>query len=75
MFNTAIGIGRQVVDVGLVSGVSKDLFGDIFVNTSKVITILASYLCHSDRPTTLAFVTFVDGQASYAFTTKIKGRL
>ena len=67
VFNTATGIGRQGVDVGLVSGVSKDLFGEILVNTLKDSTVNTLYLCRADRPTTLAFVTFLDGEANYAF--------
>ena len=35
VFNTAISIGRPGVDLGLVSGVSKYLFGEILVNTFK----------------------------------------
>lgn len=67
IFNTAITLGRLGANVGLVSGVSEDMFGQQLVrdlNTSKVET---SYLVRSDRPTTLAFVELKDGQASYSF--------
>ncbi|MEP2980626.1 MAG: carbohydrate kinase [Lentilitoribacter sp.] len=67
IFNTAITLGRLGADVGLVSGVSEDMFGEQLVrdlDTSKVDT---SYLVRSDRPTTLAFVELKDGQASYSF--------
>ena len=67
VFNTTIGIGRKSIDVGLISGVSKDLFGEILVNTLKDSAVDTYYLCHFDRPTTLDFVTLLDSQASYAF--------
>lgn len=67
VFNTAIGIGRQGLDVGLVSGVSNDLFGELLVNTLKDSLVKTDHLIRSDRPTTLAFVELVDGTASYAF--------
>ena len=67
MFNTAVGIGREGVDVSLVSGVPKDLSGKILVNTLKDSAVDTSYICRSDQPTTLAFVTLLDSKASYAF--------
>ncbi len=67
VFNTAIGIGRQGVDVGLLSGVSTDLFGTILENALEESGVNTSYLNRSSRPTTLAFVTLENGQASYAF--------
>lgn len=42
-------------------------FGEFLVNTLKDSIVDASYLYRSDGPTTLAFVTLVGGQASYAF--------
>ena len=53
--------------MGLVSGVPKDLSGEILVNTLKDSAVDTSYICRSDRPTTLAFVTLLDSKASYAF--------
>ena len=50
--------------MGLVSGVSKDLFGEILVNTLKDSKVDTLYLCRADRPTTLAFVMFLDGEAN-----------
>lgn len=67
IFNTAITLGRLGIDVGLISGVSEDMFGQQLVRdltTSKVVT---SQLVRSLRPTTLAFVELKDGQASYSF--------
>ena len=66
VLNTAIGIGRSGVDLGLVSGVSKDI-GEILLNTFKDSAVDTFYLCRSDRPTTLDFMTPLDGQANYAF--------
>jgi fructokinase len=67
VFNTAIALGRLGVASGFFSGLSTDLMGEILVETlaaSKVDTRLAA---RSNRPTTLAFVKLVQGQATYAF--------
>ncbi|WP_045390460.1 carbohydrate kinase [Falsirhodobacter sp. alg1] len=67
VFNTAIALGRLGADVGFFSGISNDLFGtmlDASLTESRVNTENAA---RSNRPTTLAFVTLRDGQASYAF--------
>ncbi|MEM7640979.1 MAG: carbohydrate kinase [Pseudomonadota bacterium] len=66
VFNTAIALGRLGAPVGLHTGLSSDLFGQ------RLAEMLAASgvenRAHiSDRPTTLAFVTLTDGQASYAF--------
>ncbi|MEM9715772.1 MAG: carbohydrate kinase [Pseudomonadota bacterium] len=67
VFNTAIGLGRQGIPVGLLSGVSTDLFGDILETTLTDSAVTSDDLIRSDRPTTLAFVKLVNGKASYAF--------
>jgi len=67
VFNTSIGIGRQGLPVGLVSGVSHDLFGDVLRSDLSHSNVVTDHLVLSDRPTTLAFVKLVDGKASYAF--------
>ena len=67
VFNTAIGLGRQGVDVGLLSGVSTDLFGDVLECALQDSKVATDHLIRSDRPTTLAFVKLVDGKAEYAF--------
>jgi len=67
VFNTAIALGRLGVEAGFFSGLSSDFFGEILresLNKSHVDSQLASV---SDRPTTLAFVRFANGQARYAF--------
>lgn len=67
VFNTAIALGRLGAPAGFFSGLSTDLMGEILIETlaaSKVDTALAA---RSGRPTTLAFVKLVNGQATYAF--------
>jgi fructokinase len=67
VFNTAIALGRLGAPVGFFSGLSTDLMGEILIETlaaSRVDTALAA---RSGRPTTLAFVKLVNGQATYAF--------
>ena len=67
VFNTAIGIRRKGVDLGLISGLSGALFGGFLVNKLQESPVDTSYLCRSDRPTALTFVTHVDGNANYTF--------
>jgi fructokinase len=67
VFNTAIALGRLGAPTGFFSGLSNDMLGQILTDTltaSKVDTTLAA---RSDRPTTVAFVKLVNGQATYAF--------
>ncbi|MEM6826053.1 MAG: carbohydrate kinase [Pseudomonadota bacterium] len=67
VFNTAIALGRLGAPTGFFTGLSTDLFGKVLeeaLTASHVDTALA---VRSGRPTTLAFVTLKDGQASYAF--------
>ena len=67
VFNTAIALGRLGSDVGLVSGVSTDMFGAQLVEGLEASKVRPDLLIRSDRPTTLAFVKLTDGQAEYAF--------
>ncbi|PUB18767.1 carbohydrate kinase family protein [Yoonia sediminilitoris] len=67
VFNTAIALGRQDVPVQFFSGLSSDLFGDMLRAGLAASQVDSSLAATSDRPTTLAFVTLTDGQASYAF--------
>lgn len=67
VFNTAIALGRLGVETGFFSGLSSDLFGDILRDTLAASKVDPSFAAISDRPTTLAFVKLVDGQATYAF--------
>ncbi|MFN4101111.1 MAG: carbohydrate kinase family protein [Pararhodobacter sp.] len=67
VFNTARALGRLGAETGFLCGLSRDLFGEqlrIALSESQVDSALSPL---SDRPTTLAFVTLIDGQARYAF--------
>jgi len=67
IFNTAIGMGRLECHVGLMSGVSSDIFGQQLMAEMNASNVDTSNVILSDRPTTLAFVQLTDGQASYLF--------
>jgi fructokinase len=67
VFNTAIALGRLGVASGFFSGLSTDLMGEILVDTLAASQVDTSLAARSHRPTTLAFVKLVNGQASYAF--------
>ena len=67
IFNTAIGIGRLECRVGLMSGISTDIFGQQLMVELTASNVDTSHVILSDRPTTLAFVQLTDGQASYLF--------
>lgn len=67
VFNTATALGRLGAKTGFFCGFSNDFFGDSLkaqlakagVDTSGALTV--------DRPSTIAYVKLVDGQATYAF--------
>jgi fructokinase len=67
IFNTAIALGRLEVPVGLLSGVSNDLFGTRLVDDLNASGVSTDLLIRSDRMTTLAFVKLTDGHAEYTF--------
>ncbi|MDJ0629925.1 MAG: carbohydrate kinase [Rhodobacter sp.] len=67
VFNTAVALGRLGAPSGFFSGLSSDLFGEILTSALAASQVNAEHAVISDRPTTLAFVKLVDGQASYAF--------
>ncbi|MBT8455354.1 MAG: carbohydrate kinase [Rhodobacteraceae bacterium] len=67
VFNTAIALGRLGAPAGFFSGLSTDLFGEILEAALEASKVDASLAHRSARPTTLAFVRLVGGQASYAF--------
>ena len=67
IFNTAIGLGRLGAQVGMVSGISNDLFGQQLHDALTESQVDTSYLVRSNAPTTLAFVTLNEGYASYTF--------
>ena len=67
VFNTAIALGRLGAPSAFFSGVSNDMLGEILAETLTASKVDTRYLARSDRPTTVAFVKLVNGQATYAF--------
>ena len=67
VFNTAIALGRLGAPSAFFSGVSTDMLGEILFDTLTASRVDTRYLARSDRPTTVAFVRLVNGQATYAF--------
>jgi fructokinase len=67
VFNTAIALGRLGAPAGFFSGLSTDLMGTILTDTLAASQVDTSLAARSSRPTTLAFVKLVNGQATYAF--------
>ena len=66
VLNTAVALGRLGAPVALHTGLSTDLFGRR-IAAHMAASGVEDRAAHSDRPTTLAFVTLTDGQAEYAF--------
>ncbi len=67
VFNTAIALGRLGASVGFFSGLSSDFFGDMLRDSLQASGVDSRFAITSDRPSALAFVRLVDGQAQYAF--------
>jgi fructokinase len=67
VFNTAIASARLGLPTTFFTGLSTDLFGARLEAVLTANGISPDLAARSDRPTTLAFVTLTDGQASYAF--------
>ncbi len=67
VFNTAMALGRLGAPSGFFSGVSTDMLGEILADTLQASNVDLSFCARSDRPTTVAFVKLVNGQATYAF--------
>jgi len=67
VFNTAIALGRLGAPSAFFSGVSNDMLGEILADTLTASKVDIRPMARSDRPTTVAFVKLVDGQATYAF--------
>ena len=67
VFNTAIASARLGAPTAFWYGLSSDLFGDQ-LRAALAEAGVDTALCQpSDRPSTLAFVTLVEGQARYLF--------
>ncbi len=67
VMNTAIALGRLGIPSGFFSGLSTDLMGEVLVETLAASHVDTSLAARSGRPTTLAFVKLVNGNATYAF--------
>lgn len=67
VFNTAIALGRLRARAGMLTGLSRDMFGDQLADALKASDVDTTHIIRSDRPSTLAFVKLEDGQASYSF--------
>ena len=67
VFNTAIALGRLGANAGLVTGLSRDMFGTRIMAALTASQVDATNVVISDRPTTLAFVQLADGHATYSF--------
>lgn len=67
VFNVAIALGRLDVPTGFFGGLSTDFFGTTLREALEKSHVDVSFANISDRPTTLAFVTLIEGQARYAF--------
>jgi len=67
VFNTAIALGRLGAPSGFFSGLSTDMLGEILTETLEASKVDTSFCARSARPTTVAFVKLVKGQATYAF--------
>ena len=67
IFNTAVALGRLGAKAGMVSGVSRDAFGEQLVATLEANNVSTEHLIRSDLLTTLAIVHLKDGHATYGF--------
>ncbi|MEL6952199.1 MAG: carbohydrate kinase [Pseudomonadota bacterium] len=67
VFNTAVALARLGTSTGLFTGLSSDLFGTQLEGVLRGNGVNADLAIRSDRPTTLAFVRLIEGQAEYAF--------
>jgi fructokinase len=67
VFNTAIALGRLGQPTGFFTGLSDDMMGDVLRETLAKSNVDYSLAAVSSRPTTIAFVKLVNGQATYAF--------
>lgn len=66
-FNTAVALGRLGAEVCFYGGLSRDFFGASLRRSLLDSNVDIALSPESDRPTTLAFVVLVEGNARYAF--------
>ena len=67
LFNSAIGLGRLGARVGMLTALSRDMFGQQLIRDLAQAHVDTAHIIRTDRPSTLAFVQITDGQAEYAF--------
>lgn len=67
VLNTAVALGRLGAPTGLLTGISSDEHGQLIDQHLTQSNVDTSLAIRSDRPTTLAVVSFVDGQPQYDF--------
>lgn len=67
IFNTALALGRLGNRAGFLCGVSTDLFGEQLLAHLAASGVTSDLCIRSARPTTLAFVRLVNGDATYTF--------
>jgi fructokinase len=65
--NVAIGMARLGAPAAFVGGISTDLFGRMIVDHALASQVDLRYAMRLARPTKLAFVQTVDGEAQYTF--------
>ena len=67
-YNVAIAISRLNVSCGFLGKISNDFFGDLLVADLKKNKVDTKFVIRTNDPTTLAFVSIVDGEEpKYAF--------
>lgn len=67
VMNTAVALGRLGVAAGLMTGLSTDMFGVQLTEHLRASDVDLSFVVRSTRPSTLAFVRLIGGQANYSF--------
>jgi fructokinase len=66
-FNAAVGIGRLGGAIGMHTGISNDLFGEMLSAELGRSQVSTRYVMSDDRQTTLAFVSLGEDEPKYAF--------
>jgi fructokinase len=66
-FNAAMGIGRLGGAIGMHTGISSDLFGEMLTAELQRSSVSTDYVLSDDRQTTLAFVSLGKDEPQYAF--------
>lgn len=67
VFNTAIALGRLGISSGMLTGLSRDMFGQQLQQDLQASHVDTAHVVYADRPSTLAFVKLTNGHAVYTF--------